>query len=280
LEGIKAAMGAIYEHYFYRQANDQAANHEDKPEDIDAAVAGRWWDEVKRWSAALQSMEREIDYRFFAPHRDTKSVQNDNHGNNDPIDELDGHKLKDISCNYLFNHDGKNGQSTRNLSVSTRFPSIKMKTQVFKGKGVIEPRPLRYEGTSKNSLPFANGGGDPYVANDWSMDVMTSLVDELQKRILSLLPAEEDVEEHEIEVEGTDADHRSDRDHTNSETEQPSASQFPSMKENDVAPDPRLVSFFPKGLHGTSFLAELQQAREIQGIMSLDRQAEDPYIFE
>ena len=261
MEGLTAAMKVVYEYYHHdHRGNDPHGN--------DPNIL-RWWNEVKHWSASLVAVEREIEARFFAQDQCSKDSEEIDEDKDQKNDTRKLNLKSETTRNYEFNHE-----TTPKIGPEPS-STMKLKTLVFKGKGAVEPRPqLRPDARAQN----INGtrGSREHPSRDVADWMMTEhmFVQELQKRVRSLLPAEEDVEEHETEVvDEIDSSEYSNDDCNNGNLNREEDVSVQSLHDKDTTKTTRSsskpIAFIPTGLDGTSFLAELQQ------VSFLDQEEED-----
>lgn len=260
LDGLGAALWSIQQHHRQNNGNKE---REDNSGDGDAVIA-TWWEQVKDLSALCRSIESEIDSRFFESrirNNEAKDAANADkvgriHGNDE--NATDGGVDR-----YEYSQDG-NERSTENMLPPDR-RSAPTKTKVFLGKGAIQPR--QYKVASTQTSKGGSGGGEKSSCN-WTRDTMTEqlLLRELQKRIVTLTPPPDEIEELETCVE----DVRVEESKEVIREEMQEVHQEESTTQDDGG--------LSRRVDGVAFLAELKQCGMLPETNG--NQAEDAVVFE
>jgi hypothetical protein len=160
--------------------------------DYQLEAKSEWWSQVKQLGATCRALENEIGQTFFP----TTSPEDDEDGVQDESESMEGNQGRIPKESGSYEH-GPDGRESR--PAEKKEDDKPTKTMVFKGQGAVVEFPPK--GSVRRN--GGNGGGDEEALSLPQRDAVSEqmLVKELQNRITTFRPPEDDEEEEESEAE-------------------------------------------------------------------------------
>jgi hypothetical protein len=161
-------------------------------ESDEASARLEWWARVKHQGGNCRALENEISQRFFPlPDEDDLEQHGDDH-DGQALEDATNQATKDAG-NYEHGPDGTSIPAGMKEDVNPT------KTKIFKGKGSIEDRPRnKIRKQSSANGQSRNGGALPIPSRDAVSEQL--LVKELQNRIVTMCPLDDEEDDSESEL--------------------------------------------------------------------------------